>query len=285
MKLSKAIAVFISEMRATGKAAATCTAYESDLRRLAANAKVDSVLMFTKELVSNHLLVLSGIDNLKMSTLHRKRACFGQFAKWGVKERLWTANPIDTLDTIRRPKHLPRPFSTAEADALLALDLTPQEIVVRALLFYTGLRVTPLCGIKVGDISYEPPTIRVIVKGAKQQVIQMHPVLARLLYDYALQHTNLKGHTFLLTKRGGSPFHRRDVERMTQRWGRAAGVANCTPHRFRHTFATGLLQAGVDIRVIQEAMGHEDISSTMIYTEVTDQAVAAGIGKLRWGRG
>ncbi len=74
------------------------------------------------------------------------------------------------------------------------------------------------------------------------------------------------------------------LERLTHEWGEAAQVPACTPHRFRHTFATGLLQGGVDIRVIKEAMGHQDIQNTMGYTEVTDTALDVAIPKLPWGK-
>src|SRR5262249_55799413 len=80
-----------------------------------------------------------------------------------------------------------------------------------------------------------------------------------------------------------APLSRRQIERLTRMWGKAAQVAACQPHRFRHPFATGLLEAGVDIRIIQEAMGHRDIQSTMVYTQVTDAALDAAIAKLPWG--
>jgi len=103
--------------------------------------------------------------------------------------------------------------------------LQPREKVVRALLIYTGLRVSPLCSIKLGDISYAPPVIRVLVKGAKIQVVKMHGGLAELVKAYAVAHIDLKGQTFLLAHYPGHHPHRRDIERMTARWGERAGVA------------------------------------------------------------
>jgi site-specific recombinase XerD len=223
-----------------------------------------------------------------MSTLHRKMAAVSEFSKWGVRKSLWTTDPVTTLPRIKRPKTLPRPFTDAEVERLLALELAPMERVLRGLLFGTGLRATPLCGIRVGDVSENPPRLRVLVKGAKPQSIALHPELRDLLVSYMLTGTDLKGHTYLFRQRNGKAMTRRELEAMTHRWGEAASVADCLPHRFRHTFATGLLRSGVDIRVIKEALGHEDIKSTVIYTEVTDQALEAAMLRLPWhlgGRG
>jgi site-specific recombinase XerD len=282
MTLSKAITAFVDELRATGKAKQTCAAYESDLRRLAANAKHDSVLAFTGDLVKNHLLQLSSVDNAAMATLHRKRSCYGQFAKWGVINDLWKTDPIAKVPTVKRPKHLPRPFSKDDTAALWALDLPPMEAVARAVLFLTGLRVSPVCGIKLGDISYDPPSIRALVKGSKIQVVSMPKELGAMIHGYVLSSTDLKGHSPLFRKPRGAPYRRQEFEEMVARWGKAAGVVDCTPHRFRHTFATRLLELTKDLRLVQEAMGHADIASTTIYTKVAEGAVAAAVSGLSW---
>jgi len=189
------------------------------------------------------------------------------------------------MPRIRKPHHLPRPFSRDEAERLLALPLGPQDRVLRALLFFTGLRVTPICTLKIGDLSFSPPAIRAVVKGNRTQVIEMHDVLRELLYNWTLEHTSLEPQAPLLRQRSGKPLTRRMVERTCHEWGSVAKVPTCLPHRFRHTFATGLLQAGVDIRVIKEALGHADLRSTQVYTEVTQEMVRGAIQRLDWGPG
>jgi hypothetical protein len=104
--------------------------------------------------------------------------------------------------------------------------------------------VTPLCSIKIGDVSADPPVIRVLVKGRRTQVVRVHPELQDLLQSYILSYTDLQGHSWLLAQPNGRPYNRKMVERLTRAWGTAATVPNCTPHRFRHTFATGLLPGG-----------------------------------------
>lgn len=111
----------------------------------------------------------------------------------------------------------------------------------RALLIYTGLRVSPLCSIKLGDISYAPSAIRVLVKGSKIQVVKMHGGLAELMKAYAVANTDLKGQTFLLAYYPGHHSHRRDIERMTAalaRTGRCRRLhATPLPTHLRHPTA------------------------------------------------
>jgi integrase/recombinase XerC len=281
MKLSTAVTQFIAEVRAT-KSKATATAYESDLRRLAAKSQWDTVLRFAPDLVRLELETCSR-EGCRMSTLHRKRACFNMFGRWGVKNGLWVTNPLDIIDRIKRPKHLPRPFSVDEMTRLMALDLPPEPAMLRDVLAFTGLRITPACHLKVGDVSFEPPTIRAWVKGARTQVIQVHPVLAVRLRAYIHAQTDGKPQSFLFTNRRSGPMHRRTAERLVAGWGRQAAVPSCQPHRFRHSFASELVRQKQDIRVIKDALGHEDISSTMVYTQVVDEQVRAAVATLPWG--
>jgi len=282
LKLSKAVQEWLKEVRTEHPNTATASAYESDLHRLTSYLPVDTILRFTTETLRDYFEFISS-QGMKPSTLHRKMAAVGAFGKWGARQRLWAQNPMDNIKRVRRPKHLPRPFSKEEAERLLALELPPTERAIRALLFMTGIRVTPLCMLKAGDVSYDPPTIRAWVKGAKTQVIQMPPDLRDLLYNYVLaHHPNLKPQDPLVAQPNGRRFHRRTIERIVAAWGVRANVPNCLPHRARHSFASHLLEQGVDIRLIKEAMGHEDISSTMIYTEVTDVNLRAAVSRLTW---
>lgn len=279
MKLSKAITLFIKDVELR-RSRATATAYESDLTRFKFHVQLDTVLHVTPESIQRFLAASSAEGN-GMATLHRKLATLRSFGRWGVKHGIWTRNPAETIDSIAKPKTLPRPFSDDEVASIMALVLEPREAIVRQLLLYTGLRVTPICTIKVGDVKWNPPTITALVKGAKHQVVKLHPELIEPLRKFIAEETDRKAHTFILATRDRHP-HRRDIERMTHRWGERAGVTDCTPHRFRHSFATRLLRTVGDLRLVQKAMGHEDISSTAIYTLVTDDNEADAIARLRW---
>lgn len=102
------------------------------------------------------------------------------------------------------------------------------------------------------------------------------------LLAYITARTDGKARTFLFQNRTGGPMHRRTVERLTAIWGRKAGVPNCIPHRLRHSFGTTLLRQTRDIKAVQEALGHEDIGSTMGYVALSNERLAEAIGSLSW---
>src|SRR6266542_2858503 len=156
MRLSTATERFLDTVRARGLSRATYDAYASDLRLLVSLATVtasDSVLAFDANLVRKYLVTLSE-KNLSPATLHRRRASVSEFAKWGKRERLWSGDVAESMPSIKRQKTLPRPFADDERDRLMALDLNVTERALRGILYYTALRVTPICGLRVGDVSF-----------------------------------------------------------------------------------------------------------------------------------
>jgi integrase/recombinase XerD len=295
MKLSRAIQEFLADGR-TYLSPATLAAYESDLGRLAALVSPDSVLGFTPDVIRAYFLGLSH-QNRRMATLYRKHSALHEFSRWGVRKGLWLKNPMEDIQRPPKPQHLPRPFSPEEMRRIMQLELAPIERVIRAVLYYTGLRVSPICAIKVGDLSFDeirypngvtfPGTIRTTGKGSKPLVTPMHPALKELLFGFALEHTDMKGQSPLLrqprkkqSRSVGRPYTRRMIERLTHQWGTRAEVPNCLPHRFRHTFATDLLRQGTDIRVIQILLGHADLGTTAIYTRVVDAQTGEAVLRL-----
>jgi site-specific recombinase XerD len=301
MKLSRAVQEFVTEGR-TYLSPATLAAYESDLGRLVALASPDSVLAFTPDLIRAYFLGLSH-QNRRMATLYRKHSSLQELGRWGVRKGLWVRNPMEEIQRPPKPQHLPRPFTPEEMRRIMLLALPPIECVIRAVLYYTGLRVSPICALKVGDLSFDeirypngvtfPGTIRTVGKGSKPLVTPMHPALKELLFAFALESTDMKGQSWLLrqphkkqSKSVGRPYTRRMMERLTHAWGERAQVPACLPHRFRHTFATDLLRQGTDIRVIQTLLNHADLGTTAIYTKVVDAQTGEAVLRLpsAWGQ-
>jgi integrase/recombinase XerD len=288
MKLSKAIAEFVADNRAR-LAPATLRGYESDFHALQALVSIDSVLGVTPDIISLYFQVCSG-KNQKPATLHRKAASLGEFCRWGVRKGLWARDPMREFPGIPKPQRVPRPFTPDEMARLMALDLDPLERTVRQVLAYSGLRVSPVCALRVGDVSFSaellegvavPGAIRSAGKGNKPHVIPMAPSLHAVLYDWVLQHTDLKPQSPLFRqRRADRPIHRRIVEDWCHRWGEQAGVPHCIPHRFRHTVATTLLQAGTKIEVVQRILAHADIKDTLLYCKLADDAAAAAMFRL-----
>jgi site-specific recombinase XerD len=276
MKLSKAVNDFIDSKRPSASPE-TVRAYESDLGLLTAFARVeahDTVFDFTPALVNAFFLHQSQ-RGLAMITLHRYQTSVRAFARWGMSQRLWARNPMDEVAMIRKPKRLPRPFRRAERERLMALQLPLVEQVIRGVLYYTGLRVGPASRIRIRDIEILPETgrgtIRTIGKGRKEHVVPIPRELGLLLQGY------LEGQAprlFLFETPRGKAWDRRAIERVVRGWGALADVEKCTPHRFRHTYATMLFERGGDPRKIQHLLAHADLSTTMLYTEVLGDELA-----------
>jgi integrase/recombinase XerD len=174
----------------------------------------------------------------------------------------------------------------------MRLELTGVERVLRAVLYYSGLRVTPICNLKVGDLDFSPvrlPSGLVVPgsiytegKGGRKQAIPMHPYLKDVLMDWVLgrMETARPQHWVFSHPRTGRPFRRRLVEKIVRGWGERAGVLSCTPHRFRHTLATDLFDEGVDSRLVQAILGHRDPKSTQVYMKVRDARLSEAVSRL-----
>lgn len=271
MRLRQAIGEFLEHLEGNRKAATTIDAYEADLDLLHAHVvhdAEDTVLALTSDRIRAFLHRQSA-KGYALATLNRRRSAVASFCQWGHSRHYWTHNPMASVERLPRNRKLPRPYSKPERDRIMALVLPPQEHVLRALMFYTGLRVTPICSIRAQDIEMNDGLwrIRTIGKGSKEHSMPVLPELQEALRGYTFRGP------YLFSTANGRPWNRRAAERLTKRWGVAAEVKPCTPHRFRHTLATMLLERGVPITQISKLLGHADISTTMIYAEVSSQSL------------
>ena len=151
-----------------------------------------------------------------------------------------------------------------------------RDIMVLELLFSTGLRVSELCVLSSDTFLLSENELRLLVngKGRKERILQIStPELIRLAKVYCHEFADeIQKQGAILFNRQGHPLTPQSVRRIIQKYLKRIGVAsNITPHMFRHTFATSLLEAGMDIRYIQSLLGHSSISTTQIYTHVTTQ--------------
>lgn len=293
MLLSTAAEQFIQDAQVS-LSPQTRVAYKSDLRLLVALAtfhRSDSVLDFDEDLVRLYMRELSkkkkrdGTGTIGMATLHRRRVTISQFAKWGMRRRYWTTNPVEALTKIRRPKRLPKPFQPEEHVRLMALELHGPERVFRALLAYAGLRVTEAATLPIGNIRLSdgdrPGALRIRGKGNKERIVPIIPELDEVLRDWMLAAADILNHRApLVQQRDGRPWSRRMIEKRTAAWGERANVPDCIPHRFRHSFATMMLERGADIRDVQEALGHEDIATTALYLKVVNEKLVKAVMRL-----
>lgn len=211
------------------------------------------------------------------TSLARSLSCLKSFHKFLVRENLCEANPASTVSLPRKPQNLPDVLSVEQVGALIdsVQGEGPRDLRDRAILevlYGCGLRVSELCALDTHRIENNEGFIIVLGKGGKERIVPFSGAAARATQDYlengrpALAKGASTSAVFL-NARGGR-LSRQSVFKMVQKVGLAIGIKNLHPHSLRHSCATHMLEGGADLRIIQDMLGHSDISTTQIYTHV-----------------
>ena len=218
-------------------------------------------------------------DRLSSESLYLQIAALRAFFRFCEQERLLPGNPAELLSLPKRWKRLPKSMSTDEINALLESASTTKDarglcdLAVLELAYASGLRLAELCGLRLEQLHLDAGFVTVIGKGNKERVVPMgrHAVEALRAWLERGRPTLVKPRTpavVFLTHRGRGFAPVTLWLRIKQCAGRAGIQRNVTPHMLRHSFATHLLENGADLRVIQELLGHANISTTELYTHV-----------------
>ena len=218
-------------------------------------------------------------QRIAKASIARKLSAIRSFYRYLLREEIITTNPVEETSSPKLDQRLPSFLTMEEVERLLnAPDLsTPQGQRDRALLellYASGLRVSELVSLTLGQVSFDTNEIRVLGKGSKERLVLMGEPAAEALRNYLEQgRAKLLGEKksdALFLNRYGQRLTERQVQRMLQQYAKKAGIGKRVhPHLLRHTFATHLLDGGADLRVVQELLGHARLSSTQIYTHVT----------------
>lgn len=257
----------------------TIKAYRIDLNQFSIFTNND---LAGKEILSQYIKYLN--QHFSPRSAKRKMASVRAFYhELSINETI-QANPFDKLHVhIQSPQQLPRTIPTHTVQGILqsAYDsysagcrYALRDIVVLELLFDTGLRVSELCSLKRDSFVLNRDGLRILIngKGQKQRIIQIsNPELLTLVKIYCDEYSKeMQEQESVLYNQQGRPISPQSVRRIINKYVKKSNSAcHITPHMFRHTFATALLEEGVDIRYIQELLGHSSISTTQIYTHVT----------------
>lgn len=214
------------------------------------------------------------------SSVDRRVSAIKGLFRFLVREGLVRRNPADTLQLPKAPERLPDVLSASQMDELLSAPVERAPIPLRnrailEVLYGCGLRVSECTGLDVADAVLDEGYLRVVGKGGKERIAPVSGAAAQALEEYLAEgrpllvrpHAKPTPATFL-NARGGR-LSRQSVHALVADAGRTIGVANLHPHTLRHSFATHMLEGGADLRVIQEILGHADISTTQVYTHVS----------------
>lgn len=257
----------------------TLKAYRIDLRQFSEFTKYEWA---SQDMFNQYIKHLN--QNFAPRSVKRKVASLRAFYHYQELNRLLQENPFHRLQIrIRSPKQLPRTIPNYIIRNLLQSaydDYSPgkrtvlRDILILELLFSTGLRVSELCSLSVETFLLGESELRLLVngKGRTERMLQITtPELIHLVKVYCTEFAEEIQHSgAILLNQQGHSISTQSVRRIIQRYMKKIGSSyHVTPHMFRHTFATSLLEAGMDIRYIQSLLGHSSISTTQIYTHVT----------------
>lgn len=214
------------------------------------------------------------------ATIHRKAACLRSFYKHLRRDELIGDDPTAALSAPRRAEKLPRVLNDAEVRKLLAAPRgsEPTALRDRALLevmYACGLRASETIGLELGDLDTHEGLLRARGKGSKQRQVPLGRQAIRAVKAYLRggrpQLIGAREERRLFVNFRGGPLTRQGLYKIVQRHARAAGLAGgMSPHTLRHSFATHLLAGGCDLRAVQEMLGHADVSTTQMYTHLSD---------------
>jgi len=215
-------------------------------------------------------------DGLAPTSVARAVSAARGFFKFLMLDGHITHNPAEDLDTPQRFNYLPKFLTEDEINSLLLIpDVSTEEgIRDRAILetmYASGLRVSELVGLKQSDVDLLAGLIICHGKGSKERRVPLGKSAIHWLQQYsAVKAAYGKQSSPYVFLHRGRPFTRQLAWSMIKRRAEAAGIKNVSPHTLRHSFATHLLQHGADSRSVQALLGHSDISTTQIYTHITD---------------
>jgi integrase/recombinase XerC len=299
------VAGFIQHLRAERNASEhTVAAYHGDLAQFAA-------LIWPKEPVcawakiasedGRRFVVALREEGLARTTINRKLSSLRSFCRYLVREEILPGNPLATLPTVKAPRRLPIVLSEAEVARLLEAPASywgrqaggneeedrfhdfaaARDAAILEVIYSGGLRISEALGLDLADIDFLGSSFRVRGKGKKQRLCLLGRPATRSLREYLAQRERLglggrRKDGPLFVNYQGDRLAARSVQRFFKHYLAEADLPpGTTPHKLRHSFATHLLNHGADLRSVQELLGHESLSTTQIYTHVTQERLLA----------
>ncbi|NNF51729.1 MAG: tyrosine recombinase XerC [Gammaproteobacteria bacterium] len=261
----------------------TAEAYRRDLRALLDYCEKNQLAQWS-EVDSQHVRTFAASchrQGLAPRSIQRRLSAVRSFYKYLIRENLSSRNPAQDVSAPKAPRRLPK---TLDADQMTRLVEVagddPQVIRDRAmmeLLYSSGLRLAELVSLQIPDVDLADRTVRVTGKGNKTRIVPVGRHALAAVAAWLKQRSSLAriDETALFVGARGSRISPRTVQARIRRWATVQGIdTRVSPHMFRHSFATHVLESSGDLRAVQELLGHANISTTQIYTHLDFQHLA-----------
>lgn len=258
-----------------GLAQNTLEAYKRDLSEFedfCISREIQSLNDVTRSDLNGFILWLHD-EKLSPSSVIRKIASLRGFFKWLCANEYIKTNPALTIEQPKIPKRLPKVVSVHEIEEILNQDLSKIQSVILELLYGCGLRVSELVNLKVTDINIKAKYLECTGKGSKERIVPIGKKAIAALKKYSPKRTFTVNKFHIETARllideDGRELTRQDIYNFISEQGKKIHK-HISPHTLRHSFATHLIENGADLRVVQELLGHSDVSTTQLYTHIS----------------
>mgnify|MGYP000706260048 FL=1 len=257
----------------------TINSYENDLNKFEEYYKNKDLLKITSKDIEKYIQTLS---DLAPTTVSHNISSLKTFYSYFLKQVRISNNPTDGIKSPKLGIHLPTYLTIDEVNKLLDIEVTDafssRNKAILELMYATGLRISEVISLEFKNIDYDECIIRVMGKGSKERIVPVNDYAIRYLKEYIdnyrpeLVKNEINNYIFL--NNHGRMLTRQGIFKMIKNYAALKNIKKTIgPHTLRHTFATHLLENGADLRVIQELLGHSDISTTQIYTHLTKEAL------------
>ena len=269
----------------------TCQAYAGDLNAFLGHCSALGIdpLKADSHAIEEYLWKLKSESKLKSSSIYRKTEALRSFYRFLMLEGRMSADPTRNFKAPRMFQRVPKFLSGPDMEKLLSYPARDNFVRMRTvaaieLLYASGLRVSELLGLRLEAVNTQQGWLRVFGKGAKERLVPVHRTALETLGKYMeLRQAKFGGAGVsaaaeIFLNRWGGKLSRVQLWKDILRLGREADV-QVYPHLFRHTFASHLVQAGADLRSVQEMLGHASLNTTQIYSHVEKSGVKAAHDK------
>jgi len=260
----------------------TIGSYRCDLDQFTkylATRRVSDIKAIDRRLISSYISYLGG-KSILTSSISRKLAAIKSFCKFLMRENYLELNPVKNLRLPKLPKRLPKALSSNDILKLMEgrFEKNKEGFRDRAILetlYGTGIRVSELVDLKMQDVNFDAEFIKCFGKGSKERIVPLGSKASTAIKEYVNVYRNrFIGKTadngILFLDRSSNKLTRQGIWYIVKKYIRLACItAKASPHTFRHSFATHLLEHGADLRSVQELLGHVNIATTQIYTSVS----------------
>lgn len=257
----------------------TIKSYDNDLAKFIKYFEKKDILKLGVKDIEKYINTL---NELAPSSVSHNISTLRTFYNYYLKLDKISSNPCDSIKQPKLGRHLPVYLTIEETEKLLDIEInTPFDARNKAILelmYATGLRISEAITLEFKNIDTEECIVRVIGKGSKERIVPINDYAINALNDYLknyrpeLVKNNINNYIFL--NNHGNLLTRQGVFKMIKMECLKKGITkNISPHTIRHTFATHLLENGADLRIIQELLGHSDISTTQIYTHISNETL------------